>query len=285
MGTEPEGHSHGHGHGEVALAELLDLDAEIFHSYLSEVCEWVGELAADLPCERILDLGCGTGTGTFALLARFDGAVATAVDGSAVMLERLTEKSRSHAMADRVRPVLADLDSSWPEIGAFDLVWASSSLHHMRDPDRVLTDIYGALVQLGVLVVAEIDAFPRFFPDEIGIGTPGLEARCHEAASERVHAELPYRGSDWASIVTRNGFTIQAERTFSIELTAPLATAARVYAEKSLRLLRSNLGDLLRPEDLETLDVLFDADGPEWIQRRDDLVVRTERELLVARKP
>ena len=113
------------------------------------------------------------------------------------MLERLGEKSLSLALADRVRPVLADLDSSWPEIGTFDLVWASSSLHHMRDPDRVLSEVYSALVPGGVLVVSEIGTFPRFLPDDIGIGRPGLEARCNEAASKRIHEELPFIGSDW----------------------------------------------------------------------------------------
>ena len=59
-------HNHDHVGGEVVLAEVLDLHAEIFHSYIAEVCDWVGELTAGLPCGRILDLGCGTGTGTFA---------------------------------------------------------------------------------------------------------------------------------------------------------------------------------------------------------------------------
>ena len=296
MGTEQERHSHeghshegaghSHGAGEIALAELLELNAEIFQSCLSEVCDWVLDLAADLPCERILDLGCGTGTGTFALLGRFDSAVVTAIDGSAIMLERLSEKSRSLGFGDRVHTVLADLDSSWPEVRNFDLVWASSSLHHMGDPDRVLSEIFSALVPGGILVVSEIDdAFPRFLPDDIGIGNQGLEARCNEVASKRTHELLPYLGSDWGSIVSRNGFTIQAQRTFSIELTAPLPTAARVYAEKSLRLLRSNLHEQLNADDLETLDLLFDSDSPEWIQRREDLVVRTERELWAARRP
>ena len=155
---------------------------------------------------------------------------------------------------------------------------------HEEIPDRVLAELHRALVPGGILVVSEIDAFPRFLPHDIGIGTPGAGARCNQAA-ERIHEVLPYRGSDWGSIVSRNGFTIEARRTFSIELTPPLPTSARVYTEKSLRLLRSNLQDQFSPEDLETLDVLFDSDNPEWIQRHDDLVVRTERELLVARRP
>ena len=83
-------HQHQHATGTdsaaetdwAAMAELLDLDAEVLHSYLSEMTGWVHELAADLPCRRILDLGAGTGTGALALLQRFEGADVIALDMS-----------------------------------------------------------------------------------------------------------------------------------------------------------------------------------------------------------
>jgi hypothetical protein len=48
-------HHPGHQPDEAALAELVDLDAEVLHSYLSDVMEWVGQLAGGQP-RRILDL-------------------------------------------------------------------------------------------------------------------------------------------------------------------------------------------------------------------------------------
>src|SRR4030081_1207937 len=91
-------HHHDHQHdgdepAQAVLAELLDLDAEVLHAYLSSVIDWVGELAADQPPRRILDLGCGTGTGSLALLRRFSGSEVTAVDASAPMLDRLRDKA------------------------------------------------------------------------------------------------------------------------------------------------------------------------------------------------
>src|ERR1022692_2613032 len=84
----------GTGTDESAMAELLDLDAEVLHSYLSEVTAWIQELAAGLPPRRILDLGSGTGTGALALLQRFERADVIALDISAQLLHHLTGKAR-----------------------------------------------------------------------------------------------------------------------------------------------------------------------------------------------
>ena len=164
-----------------AMAELLDLDAEVLHSYLSEVIDWVHGLTADLPRRRILDLGSGTGTGALALVQRFEGADVIAVDISAPLLDRLRDKARDLGVAGRIRTHQADLDAAWPAIDTVDLVWASSSLHHMADPDRVLTDVFAAMRPGGLLALAEMDSFPRFLPDDLGLGRPGLEERCHAA--------------------------------------------------------------------------------------------------------
>ena len=144
------------------MAELLDLDAEVLHSYLSEVTAWVHDLAAGGLHQRILDLGSGTGAGALALAQRFEGAEVIAVDKSAYLLARLGGKARDLGVAGRVRAVEADLDAAWPVLGPVDLAWASSSLHHMADPDRALGEIFAAVRPGGLLAVTEIDSFPRF---------------------------------------------------------------------------------------------------------------------------
>jgi SAM-dependent methyltransferase len=279
-------HHHGAGEtGEAAMAELLDLDAEVLHAYLSEVTGWVHELAAGRPPQRILDLGSGTGTGAAALAQRFEGAEVIAVDMSAYLLGRLRDKARALGLAERIRTVEADLDAEWPAIGPVDLAWASSSLHHMADPDRVLTEVFATMNSGGLLVVAELDSFPRFLPDDAGPGDPGLEARGH-AALDRIRAgELPHMGSDWGSRLSKAGFGIEAERTFTIHLTPPLPAATGRYAQASLRRLRSGLDGQLSDGDLAALDTLISNDGPESLLRRDDLTVRATRTVWAARRP
>jgi SAM-dependent methyltransferase len=283
-----ETHHHQHQPGaetdETAMAELLDLDAEVMHSYLSEVIDWVHDLVG-LPCRRILDLGSGTGTGALALVRRFAGADVLALDISAPLLDRLREKARGLGVADRIRIVQADLDAAWPAIDTVDLVWASSSLHHMADPDGVLAKVFAAIRPGGLLAVAELDRFPRFLPDDLGLGRPGLEARCHAALAERQAAEVPHLGSDWGPRLSKAGFTIEAERTFAVDLTPPLPPSASRYAEASLRRFRSGLDHRMSADDLATLDSLIDSDGPGSVRRRDDLTIRTARTVWIARRP
>ena len=163
-----------------------------------------------------------------------------------------------------------------------DLVWASNSLHHMKDPDQVLAWVFAALRPGGLLAVAEMDSFPRFLPDDVG---PGLEARLQAALAEARADELPHLYSDWGPRLGAAGFSVEARRTFDIDLTAPLPARAGRYAQASLTRLRSGLDGRLSPADLATLGPLLDGDGPGSVLRRDDLTVRTARTAWAARRP
>ncbi|WP_164251569.1 class I SAM-dependent methyltransferase [Streptomyces sp. S4.7] len=282
----PASHQHQHQHADADhdhdhdQAEILDLDAEVLAEHTTSITAWLPVEAAP---RHIVDLGSGTGAGTLALLRRFPGAEVTAVDTSAAHLHRLLEKAEAEGVAGQVRTVQADLDTRWPDLGTPDLVWASASMHHMADPDRVLRQVHGTLAPGGLFAVVELAGFPRFLPADAPAERPGLEERCHSAL-DRHHAEhMPHRGADWGPKLAAAGFTVEGERTITVNLGPPHTEAVGRYALSSLRRIRGGVAETLAAEDLAALDQLLDADGPYGIVRRDDLTVRTERTVWAAR--
>jgi SAM-dependent methyltransferase len=277
------GHHHGHGHASDVdgQAEILELDAEVLAEHTASTTAWLPVAASP---RQIVDLGCGTGAGTFALLARFPEAHVTAVDSSPDLLRRLREKAHGLAVADRVRTVQADLDSTWPELGEPDLVWASASLHHMADPDRILRQVRDTLGRGGLFAVVELAGFPRFLPDDAPEFRPGVEQRCHAASERRLAEHMPHRGADWGAKLAAAGFALEGERTLTVDIAHSRSTAVGRYALGGLRRMREAVADVLTTEDLTALDQLLDTSSPHSILRRDDLAVRTERTVWAARR-
>jgi len=200
------------------------------------------------------------------------------------LLARLEAKASGLGLADRVRTVEADLDESWPAIGLVDVVWASRSMHHLAEPDRALEQIFAVVRPGGVLAVAEMSGLVRFLPDDIGIGRPGLEARCQAVLAERHRVSLPYLGADWGRLIAAAGFADVAEEVFDIDVTSPLPPSAGRYAREALRRVRDQVSEAIGADDLAALDELL-GDGPDGVLHRQDLAIRGRRTLWIATRP
>ena len=270
-------HHEGHGHhqhaahdaaSDATMADILDLDAEVVGPYLDDLTAWAATHTRAEP-RTVLDVGAGTGTGTLALARRFTSAELVAIDRSPTMLDRLRSAAAAHGLAGRLRTAEADLDAGWPEVGTADLAWASSSLHHIAEPGRVLADVRAALNPGGLLVVVEMDGMPRFLPDGV---YPGLEERCRKAAAANGWNAWP----NWTGHLERAGFTVAEERVFNLDI-HPAPPAANRLALRITGGMRERLADHLSAEDRADLDRLLDPDGPEFLLRRGDLVVRGAR--------
>ena len=201
---------------------VLDLDAEVFGNNLAAVLDLIGPAAA----RGIVDLGAGTGAGGRLLRERHPDAAVTCVDNDPQMLELLRQQGFA--------VVEADLDDGFPKLAGslttagavaettVDLVWASSSLHHVANPARLLAGVRRVLAPGGVLVVVELAALPRFLshPREAL-----LEERCHAAAA----AEGWNRHPNWGPVIEATGFSVTQSEVTTI---APVTPAARKHAQR-----------------------------------------------------
>ncbi|MEV6300276.1 methyltransferase domain-containing protein [Actinoplanes sp. NPDC051861] len=277
--AHPHGHIHApHQHGSSqGLSEILDLDAEVAREQTADLTARVAALAAH-PVRHIVDVGSGTGAGTFALLRRFPEATVTAVDTSDEMLAHLTESAGRLGLAGRVRPLRADLDEAWPALDRADLVWASSAMHHMAEPGRVLRDIHATLSPAGLFVMLEMEHMPRFLPDSFGAGA---EVRCHTLSEQARNEHLPHMGAPWPTLLKAAGFTVQEERTLDVEIAAPLPPLALRYARAILQRFTVTLADRLSPADQAALHELLTATGPDALEHRPDLTVRSSRDVWI----
>jgi trans-aconitate methyltransferase len=203
---------------------FLDLDAEVFGDHLAAVLDLAGVTSP----RRVVDLGAGSGAGSRLLRDRYPDAALTCVDNDPAMVERL--RGQGFAVLQ------ADLDDGFPAlVGSFvaagvnpeasiDLVWASSSLHHVAHPDRLLLGVRRALAPDGVLVVVELAGLPSFLLEP---QAALLEQRCHAAAAAEGWNHYP----DWTPAIQAAGLSVSKSELTAV---APVAPAAREYAQQWL---------------------------------------------------
>lgn len=266
------------------LPGIIELEAEALHDLTDNVTQWVAGLVATPP-RHLLDVGSGTGAGTFALLRRFPDARLTAVDVSPQMLARLKRRGERLGQSGRLTTVLADLDDRLPAIDQVDLVWASSLLHHLSHPDRLLAQVAALLPPGGWCVAVEADDVAWFLPQDLGVGRPGLERRCHEILSEHRAAHAPETGSDWSARLASAGLVVRAARVFDAEECPPVREPTRSYARALFGMFAGAARDRLDAADVAALDVLLDDTDPRGLARREDLTLRATRRTWAAERP
>jgi len=102
---------------------------------------------------RVLDVGCGTGASTAALLRVAPRAEIIGVDASGEMLAEARKKEWPDTVSF-VHSSVEDLPDA-PISGTFDAVFAAYLLRNLADPDAALVTLRGLLHAGGVLGVHE----------------------------------------------------------------------------------------------------------------------------------
>lgn len=128
-----------------------DYDAAVRHNINGAARLAMSLPAGDYP--RVLDVGCGTGWGTFALLERFPGVKhITGVDPAAGMLEMFREKAET--LGDVEIDLRAeDVMSMSIEPGSYDAVISTMAMHWFPDKHGAAKAMAAALRPGGVIAI------------------------------------------------------------------------------------------------------------------------------------
>jgi len=105
--------------------------------------------------EDILDIGCGSGNATFALLELAPNSSVHATDISPDMVSLLASRAEKWALADRIVAFVSDAEKVKLNPGTFDLIVGSSMVHHLNDPDTFIDRVLEAIKPGGLCVLLE----------------------------------------------------------------------------------------------------------------------------------
>jgi cyclopropane-fatty-acyl-phospholipid synthase len=101
--------------------------------------------------QRILELGCGWGSLTLFMAARYPNASITAVSNSASQRRYIEQTARARGLSN-VRVITCDMNAFLPD-GAFDRVVSVEMFEHISNWDALLSKVRGALEPNGRLFI------------------------------------------------------------------------------------------------------------------------------------
>ena len=152
------------------IRQRFDGDVERFSSLeTGQVATVDARLAMDLitvaaanttnPIRRILDVGCGAGNNSIALLNQIGSDVEVdLLDLSRPMLDRAAERV-GELEVRRIRTKCSDFRTASLASGSYDVVLAAAVLHHLRDEDdweRAFEKIYDVLRREGSVWITDL---------------------------------------------------------------------------------------------------------------------------------
>jgi SAM-dependent methyltransferase len=239
-------------------------DADTYHQkyYNTDHSEWllrnalayVGGLS---PNPVILDVGSGSGSSVISMLNVLERPTIVASDISPTLLQKLQSILNAHPKGDLVSNVCLDLNKPRFKKDKFDLAIGSAILHHLFDPEIIVSNVYQAVKPGGSLIFFEpfelgYDVLSLLFEMilEASHRMPGLEPAVRqflERSIENVQVCEPKPEAEYVDIddkwtFTRSYFERMAERLGASLTIYPLYDTGAAFTGEIDTLLRLGLG-------------------------------------------
>lgn len=251
--------------------------AEVYHSLLSQ--------AELLPGDRVLDLGCGSGT-HFAWLAAIvgpDGRI-TGHDPDAANLEIAATRSAGQAWAGQIDLRQGELFPLPYEDASFDSVWCAGSLQYVADPVSAIREMVRVVRPGGKVALQDVEMHSMLLgpmPDDLLIALKGCLPHGDTGNDEGF--------VDWFVGHKLRGYLHQAGarevRGFMRmrEYVHPLTQDERNFLDVAIPYLCTESPGIqtLRPEQAEQLRVLADLDNPAGLVAQPDFTFIEGRAMAV----
>lgn len=125
-------------------------------SATERLTEAMAQAAALAPTDRVIDLGCGTGTQAMWLARCHPGVTVHGVSTSALGVETARTRSIAAGLADRVRFDCRDaLDTGLPD-AAYDVAWLLESSQYLVPRTRMMSECARLLVPGGRMALCDV---------------------------------------------------------------------------------------------------------------------------------
>jgi len=107
---------------------------------------------------RFLEVGAGLGTLAVTIAKSIPDVEITAIDLSPNMAKAGSEYIKESGLKEKIRYLVCDAadKSEIEKLGKFDLVYSAFSLHHWRDPERVIKNLLSCINDNGILYLYDL---------------------------------------------------------------------------------------------------------------------------------
>ena len=215
---------------------------------------------------NILDVGCGPGTHTTALAARFPQAVVTVVDHSPAMVARavpptpgLLARFTGLSKRPRIRGLVSDMGTLPLPREHADVLWSNFALQWANDLPALLAE-WNRVLKIGGVIM-----FTAPGPDTL-IELRRALTRAGETANQRVHQFTDLH--DIGDMLIHAGFAdpVMDMEVITLEYASAAALWRDIKAQGAMNSMLSRSRGLLTPRKLRAIESALDSarkpDGP-----------------------